>query len=111
MDFIERKGIPRTRAIILVFFVATTLFVGLLATVVPRLIFETGALIERVPAYSKRAQERFQNSYIGQKLEQAWKANLPATNVVTLKTNEVSATNNVPAVRDKTVAKSKPARS
>lgn len=111
VDFIEQKGIPRTRAIVLVFFVAATLFVGLLATVVPRLIYETGALIQRVPEYSKRVHERFENSFIGQKLEQAWKANLPSTNAVTLdiKVEEPDATNALPAAPGEVVARPKPA--
>lgn len=110
VDFLQRKGIPRTRAILLVFFIATMLFAGLLATVVPRLIFETGALIERVPAYSQRLHERFEASPIGQKLEQAWKANLQATNVVDLTaTNAVVTTNAVPDAPGEVIATAKPA--
>ncbi len=82
VDYLERKRIPRTRAILLVFFAAVMAFSAMLATVVPRLIFETGALIERVPAYSQKLQERFSESSIGQKLEQTWKANLPTASMV-----------------------------
>ncbi|MBA4147360.1 MAG: AI-2E family transporter [Verrucomicrobia bacterium] len=111
VDFLERKKIPRTRAIVLVFFAATMLFAGMLATVVPRLIFETGALIERVPAYSQSLHQRFQGSYLGQKLEQAWTANLPVTNVVefTTTTNGVTGTSNIPDAPGGVVATAKPA--
>ena len=52
------KKMPRNRAIVLVFALAVLLVGGLLGTVVPRLIVETRQLVEKIPAYSKRLQER-----------------------------------------------------
>ena len=50
VDFFERRKIPRTRAILLVFFLAVMLVLTLLATVVPVLVLvntQIGAISER----------------------------------------------------------------
>src|SRR5881397_1702816 len=53
VDFFEHKNISRKKAIILVFAMCTVALVGLLASVVPRLIHETEKLIADVPSYSR----------------------------------------------------------
>jgi predicted PurR-regulated permease PerM len=58
VDFFERKKIPRVRAIILVFVVAFTLFVGVLASVIPQVVVETQQLTAKVPEYSQKLQLR-----------------------------------------------------
>ncbi len=56
VDWIEKKGIPRTRAILLVFFVATGLLLAVLSSVIPRVVVETGQLISKIPVYTAKAQ-------------------------------------------------------
>jgi predicted PurR-regulated permease PerM len=76
VDFIERRGIPRARAILLVFFLAVMLVLILLATVVPQLIVETDDLVDRAPelASSLRAKlsDWLAQSTLGMKAKAAW---------------------------------------
>ncbi len=60
VDLLERKKIPRTRAIIMVFAVALLLIVGLFASVVPQVIVETRQLTARIPAYTARAEKQIE---------------------------------------------------
>ncbi|MDB6025362.1 MAG: hypothetical protein JWM68_1585 [Verrucomicrobiales bacterium] len=52
------RKLSRTWSILLVFLIGLLLVVGLLSTVVPRLISESRTLIHRVPEYSQKGQER-----------------------------------------------------
>jgi predicted PurR-regulated permease PerM len=56
VDWLERRRVPRTRAIILVFFVAAGLLTAVLASVVPRVVVESNQLIAQVPEYSRKIQ-------------------------------------------------------
>jgi predicted PurR-regulated permease PerM len=58
VDWLERRGAPRTRAIIVVFSFALLLVIGLLASVVPQLVIETRELAHRIPTYTEKFQER-----------------------------------------------------
>ena len=58
VDYLQRRGIPRTRGILWVFFIAIMLVLMLLAAVVPRLVFETRELVEKIPGYTEQFQER-----------------------------------------------------
>ncbi|MGA1238460.1 MAG: AI-2E family transporter [Limisphaerales bacterium] len=58
VDLLETKGLPRTRAIIVVFALAATLFLGLLGSVVPTVVREARDLTEEMPSYANRLQER-----------------------------------------------------
>jgi predicted PurR-regulated permease PerM len=58
VDFFERRRLPRTRAIICVFAIALIIITGLFGSVVPQLVSETRDLVVKIPAYSKRLQER-----------------------------------------------------
>lgn len=60
VDFLERKSIPRPRAIILVFSMALVLVATFFASVVPQLVSETRQLAARVPAYADRLQKRLE---------------------------------------------------
>ncbi len=57
VDWIEHRGVPRTRAILLVFFVAAGLFLAVLASIVPRLVVESKELANKVPEYTQRLQD------------------------------------------------------
>lgn len=56
VDWLERRRIPRTRAILLVFFLAAGLLCAVLGSIVPRVVVETGQLVGRIPEYIQRAQ-------------------------------------------------------
>jgi predicted PurR-regulated permease PerM len=58
VDLLETKRLPRTRAIIVVFALAATLFLGLLGSVVPTVVKEARDLTEEMPSYANRLQER-----------------------------------------------------
>ena len=76
VDWLEHKQVPRTRAIILVFFVAVMLFLILLATVIPQLLVETSQLIDQIPAYAEQLKERLgtwlESSRLGKQAKEAW---------------------------------------
>src|SRR4030095_5400764 len=61
VDFLERKSVPRARAIILVFILALVIIVALFGSIVPRLVVETRELAMRVPSYVVRVQTRIEN--------------------------------------------------
>ena len=58
VDFIERKGASRPRAILCVFALALVTVAALFGSVVPQLINETRQLAARVPAYVARIETR-----------------------------------------------------
>ncbi len=58
VDFFERKGVPRTRAIVLVFVMAIGLFLGLLGSVLPQVISESRDLAAKVPTYAEKVWHR-----------------------------------------------------
>jgi predicted PurR-regulated permease PerM len=58
VDFIERKGASRPRAILCVFALALVIVAALFGSVVPQLINETRQLVVRVPAYAARVEKR-----------------------------------------------------
>jgi predicted PurR-regulated permease PerM len=61
VDFLQRKGAPRSRAIIFVFVMALLLVVGLAGSVVPQIVVETRDLSEKIPGYTKRLKEKAQD--------------------------------------------------
>jgi predicted PurR-regulated permease PerM len=84
VDFLEKRGkIPRPRAILLVFFLTLMLLLTLMATVVPKLIFETQELVDNLPRYAEQARTGFSNwlarSPLGIKAKQAWDQEMGAT--------------------------------
>lgn len=60
VDKLESRGVPRTRAIIMVFLCAVVLMLGLVGSVVPQIVTETQELAKRVPGYSQKIQSRVQ---------------------------------------------------
>jgi predicted PurR-regulated permease PerM len=61
VDWLEHRRIPRTRAIVLVFFVAAGLLLGVLASVVPRVVVETTQLAGKAHEMSGQLQERLES--------------------------------------------------
>ena len=58
VDWLEKRKVPRTRAIVLVFVVAFAMFAAVLASVIPQVVVETQQLAAKVPEYSERLQQR-----------------------------------------------------
>ena len=61
VDLLERRRVPRSRAIVLVFVVAFTLVLAVFASIMPRLVRETRELVGKIPAYSQRVQDRVES--------------------------------------------------
>lgn len=61
VDIIQRQGVPRTRAILLVFALALVLVVGLFASVVPQMIVEAKQFSARVPGYAEKVRRAVEN--------------------------------------------------
>jgi len=80
VDFIEKRNIPRVRAILLVFFLALMLVLILLATVVPQLVVETNQLVSKIPEHAEKLRtyfsERLADSPWGAKAKGIWDAQL-----------------------------------
>mgnify|MGYP000221111746 CR=1 FL=1 len=76
----KRLNIPRTRAILMVFFLAIMLVLILLATVIPQLVFEIMHLAETLPAtvesFRLRLDELLKNTEAGAKLQTLWNTEL-----------------------------------
>ena len=58
VDFIERRGASRPRAILCVFGLALVIVAALFGSVVPQLVNETRQLAIRIPAYAARVEKR-----------------------------------------------------
>src|SRR5262245_32989108 len=58
VDFLERKGVPRARAIICVFALAFAVVGAAFGSVVPQVVTETRQLAERIPAYANALEKR-----------------------------------------------------
>jgi predicted PurR-regulated permease PerM len=56
VDFLERKRIPRSRAIVIVFSIALIIVAGVLANVVPPIINQTRDVNRRVPEIKKKVR-------------------------------------------------------
>lgn len=65
VGFIERRKVPRARAILLVFVIAFAVLAGVLASVIPQVVVETEQLAAKVPEYSSRLQDKI-NQLIAQ---------------------------------------------
>ena len=58
VDLLQRKGVPRTRGIIIVFVAAFVILAGLLASVVPQVVVETQDLVRKIPGYTTRLEQK-----------------------------------------------------
>jgi predicted PurR-regulated permease PerM len=75
-----RFKIPRTRAIVMVFFLGIMLLLILLSTIVPQVIYEVKALVDNLPGYAAQLRERVSTwlaaSSWGHRAKAAWDADL-----------------------------------
>lgn len=58
VDHLERRNVPRGRAIVVVFAAAVFLMLGIAGAIVPRLVVETRELAHRIPGYAAQIQNR-----------------------------------------------------
>ena len=98
VDFFEKKKFSRTSSVVMVFLFGFLLVVGLLATVVPRLVVETQQLIHRIPDYTQKGQtevtEWLSKSPWPERLGNFFRSSANTTNE-TNATNTVMATNQI----------------
>jgi len=78
----ERRKLSRPRAITWVLILLSALFLLLLGTVVPRLVTETGLLIDRTPGYVEQSRtgfdEWYQRSAWGARAQDLWQSDTGA---------------------------------
>ena len=60
VDFLEKRRVRRTRAIVCVFALAVVLLVSLLGSIVPQLVNEAHELAIRIPAYTQNLQKQME---------------------------------------------------
>ncbi len=76
--FLEKRKVPRMRAIILVFALGVVLVLAALFAIVPRLVAETGLLIERAPTYFEQSWRSMgdwlEKSPLGLKARETWES-------------------------------------
>lgn len=76
VDFLERRRVPRGWGIILVYLLGVGIVAGVSAMVIPRLVIETRTLVEDLPKYGDRIQNKFlewrETSKWGQRLNEIW---------------------------------------
>jgi predicted PurR-regulated permease PerM len=104
VEFFVRRKVPRARAIILVFVICISGILAVLSQVVPRLVYESKALINQVPAYSKEVQKEL-SDWFSRPMLLEWKERFfpskrkdsqTSTNLVLTTTNApLSSTNQV----------------
>lgn len=58
VDWLERRRVPRARAILCVFVLALVVVAGVVSSVLPRIITETRELVQRVPVYAERVEQQ-----------------------------------------------------
>src|SRR5258707_7040532 len=61
VDALERRGLPRARAIVCVFAIALMVLLGLLGSIVPQVVRETQQLALRIPGYATKIQMRVEH--------------------------------------------------
>jgi predicted PurR-regulated permease PerM len=78
VDYLERKRMPRSWAILLVFTLGVATIVGISAIIIPQLVIEIRDLVADLPGYGHRIMARLQewmaDSPLGQKVAAAWKS-------------------------------------
>lgn len=109
VDWLEKKGLPRTRAILCVFAMAVVIIGGIFASVIPQIVLQTREFAARVPDYTQRLEQTIERwvanppPLLQRFLKPRGNSTAPAptaeTGTNTLATNTVdSATTNVPPV-------------
>jgi predicted PurR-regulated permease PerM len=106
VDGLERRKVPRTRAIVTVFCLAGAVVVGLLGSVVPYLVVETRELVTEIPGYTSRLQKQAEDwinhppAIIRNLFPETAKpeASVPGTNAPPVGPSAASSPTNVPPI-------------
>lgn len=61
VDWLERRNVPRTRAIVLVFGAGTLLVAGVAASVIPQVVLESRQLVTQIPEYYTKVEHQVGN--------------------------------------------------
>jgi predicted PurR-regulated permease PerM len=81
VELFQRRGIPRRRAIALVFLIGVAIIIMVIGTILPRVFFEIRELVEKLPSYSSQVADKSQvwlqkwvqnNPTWAQRLKGAW---------------------------------------
>lgn len=92
VDYFERKKMRRSRAIILVFVLCVLALSAFFASIIPRVVRESGRLISEVPDYSRRLQTDLNNWMSSRPFLDTWRGRLfPSSR--TNATTDVASTN------------------
>src|SRR6185503_5581580 len=95
VDFVARKGVPRGRAIILVFVLVAVALAAFFASIIPRIVRESGRLVSEVPAYSRQLQGDLKRWMSNRPFLETWRGRLfpsSRTNVPPTTTNTTNVT-------------------
>ena len=76
VDYFERKKMRRNRAIILVFVLCVLALSAFFASIIPRVVRESGRLISEVPDYSRRLQTDLNNWMSSRPFLETWRGRL-----------------------------------
>jgi predicted PurR-regulated permease PerM len=94
VDFFERKGLPRSRAIVSVFVLAIVIVLGVIANIVPPIVSETRDFAGRIPGIQTNLQQKVEtwintpNGFVEKVFRPGSK--VQETPALTVTTNEVS---------------------
>ena len=97
VDYFERKKIPRGRAIILVFILCALALSAFFASIIPRVVRESGRLISEVPEYSRQLRDDLNRWMSSRPFLDTWRGRLFPSSRTNVTTNVV-ATNITVAV-------------
>ena len=90
VDFFQRRKVPRGRAIILVFVLCVVALSAFFASIVPRLVRESGRLISDIPEYSRQIKDDLNRWMSRRAVFETWRGRLfPSSN-----TNYAAASTN-----------------
>ncbi|MBC8094195.1 MAG: AI-2E family transporter, partial [Akkermansiaceae bacterium] len=100
VDWLEKKRLPRPRAILCVFVAALLMIAAVFGSVIPQIVLQTRELAENIPQYSAKVEERVKR-WIEKPIVQQFlnsKADHPAPETLSVTTNEANivVTNSTP---------------
>jgi predicted PurR-regulated permease PerM len=106
VNWLERRHIPRTLAIIIVFAIVLAVIGGVLASVIPQMTKETNSLVSKIPGYTAQAQQHL-NDWVNraEKAAATLPAPVPATNSPAI-TNSIARPHSSASTNTKTNAPS-----
>lgn len=94
VDWLERRKIPRTRAVLCVFVLAVAVVAAVAGSVVPQAMVEAKQLVSRIPAYASRLQTRVEDwaDHPPPWIQQYLEARAPRQSPIEVSTNNPATT-------------------